>query len=228
MRRPANSGLTDVINGVTLNLASDAAGASAKLSVVADMTNEKNVLNTFIKSFNSTASYLSAKQATVKQADGTYKRGWLAATMSFSTCAWSLSRMVNGSVVNSGSLKNLSEIGITLNDDMQLSISDTRKLESALTNDRQNVTALMDALMTKLDSKLSGFTGTSGYVVMQQKSIDLQITQTNLSITQMNERLTAREAALQQQYAEYQAQLLTMSIPRRQMSAMYGDYSSSI
>ena len=58
-------------------------------------------------------------------------------------------RSINSDAANSGTLKNLSEIGITIGDDLTLKISDSSKLTNALVKDKDNVTALLDTVMGK-------------------------------------------------------------------------------
>lgn len=220
--RAQNTGLADVIAGVTLNLAADAEGKSAALNITADPSGERKSVDAFASKFNSMQSYLSAKIATVKQADGSYKRGSLAGDTMFSTLRMDLLRAVSNDSVNSGSYRNLRDLGITLSDDFKLSVTDSGKFNEALANDKQGVTALLDSIMGKMDSKLARFTGLSGYVPLTSKAFDNQLDYANQQITTLNERLTARQASLQQQYGELQAQLVEMSYMQNQISALYG------
>jgi flagellar hook-associated protein 2 len=59
--RNKNTGLTDVIAGVTLNLAADAEGKYATISIAKDVSGAKTALNTFIEKFNAVVSYLEQK-----------------------------------------------------------------------------------------------------------------------------------------------------------------------
>jgi flagellar hook-associated protein 2 len=223
--RSSNTGITDVINGLTIDLASDAEGKTANLDVAADESNEKSVLNDFITNFNSMTAYLSDKLTTVKQADGTYKRGALAGDSSLFSLRVDLMRLVNADSVNTGTLRNLSEIGLTLNGSMKLTISDSSKLESALLSNKSNVTKLVDSIMSRLDKTLDRFTSTSGYLKTTQERLDLNMQNANTQITAMNQRLAKRREYLYNQYAQAQATLSELSATQSYITSVFGSSS---
>jgi len=150
--RSSNSGLKDVISGVTLNLASDAEGQTATLNVLADAGAEKSVLNTFIDKFNSLVGYLSGKLATTKQSDGTYKRGSLAGDSSLYGLRIELTRILSANANVSGTVKSLRDLGITMDDNFKLSITDSAKLEDQLKNNKASVVQMMDTLMNSINT----------------------------------------------------------------------------
>jgi flagellar capping protein FliD len=220
--RSSNTGLTDVINGVTINFASDAEGKEATLDVLSDSADETKKLNSFISAFNGLTSQLSVKLATVKQADGTYTRGALAGDNSLYSLRLDLLRQINTDASNSGTLKNLSQIGISLDSSMKLQISDASKLSEALTNNKANVTKLMDAMMDAVNTKVGRFNGTTGYVTSLQKTIDSQIKTSNSTIDQMNARLVIKKASLYEQFATAQDQITQMLYTQQRMAALFG------
>lgn len=220
--RSSNTGLTDVIQGVTLNLAADAEGKNATIDVKYDSSNEKSVLSTFMARFNNLQSYLSTKLATVKLADGTYKRGALAGDIMLQGLRMEMIQGIVAETVNSGSYLRLSDIGITMSDTFSLSISDSTKLEQALSENKKDVTALMDTLMTKMESKLTRYLGTSGYVSTSANALTKQLELTNSQISTMNDRLATKEESLRQRYGEIQATLTLMQYQQQQFSAIYG------
>jgi flagellar hook-associated protein 2 len=219
--RSSNTGITDVINGLTINLASDAEGKTASLEVTADETDEKAVVDTFISNFNEMTKYLSAKLTTVKQADGTYKRGALAGESSLFSLRMDMMRMINSDSVNAGTLKNLAEIGLSLDTTGNLKISNSSKLETALTTNKTNVSKLVDTIMTKLDKTLDRYTGSSGFISLAQRRLDTDLDNTNNQITTLNQRLDKREALLYNQYAQTQAMLAEMSATQSTLAAIY-------
>jgi flagellar hook-associated protein 2 len=224
--RSKNSELDNVIQGVTISLASDAAGKSATIDVAADTADETKTIKTFVDSFNSLQTYLTAKTTTIKQSDGTYQRGALSGDSMFYNLRMDLLRMVNADTVTSGIYKNLKDIGLTLGDDLKLTISDSDKLTKALVNNKDSVTALLDTVMGKMDTRLGQFTGTSGYLTTATKALESQLKNTNSQITTMNERLAKKEESLYQQYGELQAQLYSMSYTQQQLSSMFSSTSS--
>lgn len=220
--RSENTNLTDVIQGVTLNLASDAEGKSGTINVKYDSTSEKSTLNTFMSKFNSLQSYLSGKIAVTKQSDGTYKRGALSGDSMFMALRMDLIQDISGAYTNDGEYDRLSDIGISMSDSFSLSITDSTKLEKALSENKQDVTTLINGVMSKLQTKLSRFVGTRGYVTTASNALTSQLDLTNDQITTKNEYLTKKEEALRTRYAEIQSQLQLMSYQKSQMSTIYG------
>jgi flagellar hook-associated protein 2 len=219
--RTKNSGLTDVIGGVTLNLAADAKDQSATLTVSGDTSADVSAVNTFLQNYNKLMDYLTAKVATTKQTDGTYKRGALAGDSMFASLRQDLIRKFNGSVVNSGAYKRLSDIGLSINDSFDVSISDQTKLQKALLDDRANTQALLDGAMASLDATLGRYTGTSGYLTTIQTAADKELENANDRISTMNTRLTARQQQLYQQFAETQSLIEQMTYQSQQFGAIY-------
>lgn len=223
--RSRNTGLTDVINGVTLNLAADAEGKTATVKVSADTTAERTVIDTFIQKFNDLVAFLSDKVSTVKQTDGTYKRGALAGDQMFSSLRLDLLRSFNASAANSGIYTRMSEIGLQVNTNMQVSIVDANKLDLALRDNKTSVTALVDAVMTSIDTRLDRYLGSTGYMDRVSASAATQLENTKTQIETMNKRLLSREEELRNQFGAAQAQLMSMSYTSQQFSALYGSYN---
>lgn len=225
--RSSNTGLSDVISGVTLNLASDAQGKSATMLVSGDTTPQKNVLNDFLTKFNALTSYIGQKVAVTKNGDGTYTRGALSSDQAISSFRNDLFRMVGGSISNKGIYRNLSDIGITISDSMNATVSDSAKLEKALTSYPNDVKSLMDGLMTVLQTKLNNYSGTKSYVDQAIKSADDQTKSMNDLIKSMNTRFDMREQNLINQFTEAQNQIQAMAYERQTLNSIYGSINTS-
>jgi flagellar capping protein FliD len=91
----------------------------------------------------------------------------------------------------------------------------------------------MDQAMGALDAAVGRFTGqrlgavdTSGYLANALVSVDDQINEINGDIADMQVRLGEREAYLTQQYAEMQAQLMSLAYAQQSWSSIYGSVNS--
>jgi len=209
--RSQNTGITDVISGVTLNLAADAEGKSATLTVAADGAASKKTIEGFISAFNDLMTYLQNKTSLTENADGTYTRNAFAGEYVISSLRTDLLGLVAGSVSNAGTLTKLSEIGVKLDDDLKLVIDDSAALETALETDFENVRSLLDALMADLDDKVGRFTGTSGYVELSIDTVEDQTEALDERIDAFETRLDKREQALREQFARLQTQLVSLT-----------------
>ncbi len=223
--RSKNNGLTDVIAGVTLSLAADAEGKSATLSVEKDLSAAKTALNSFIEKFNAVVSYLEQKTA-VTSADGTtYTRGPLADDMAFSEVRLRLYSLFMNAYPNASAYSRLRDIGLSLDDTLKATISDSSKLEQALTNNLEGVQTLLDEVMQAFDVELGRFTGTrstTSYITEAVSLLNGQVGDINADITRLNTTLGEREQYLYNQYAQIQAQLMSLTYMRQMWASIYG------
>ena len=129
-------------------------------------------------------------------------------------------------VANSGALRNLRDIGLALDDNLQATVIDSAKLEAALSSNLDNAAPLLDAIASRLDELLGGYTGvTTGYLDRSVANFEVQLTETNAAIADMNVRLADKEDLLQRQFGEMQAVLIEMSYQQQQWSTIYGAIS---
>ncbi len=222
MVRSSNTGLTNVIDGMTINLASDAEGKSADLVVKTDTATSLSAINSFLSAFNDLTKYVRTNTATTKNADETYTRGSLYGEYGVRYVGNELITLMNQDYTNSGIYKNLSEIGITVNTDLSATISNSSALATALNTHFEDVARLLDAAMEAMAGKVDTYAGANGYVSSSITSAESTITNLNSRITSINERLSRREESLVKYYAEYQAQMETFMNQSRMNSAWYG------
>jgi flagellar hook-associated protein 2 len=226
--RSANSGLTDVISGVTLNLAADSEGQDATLTVSKDWTEALAAVDSLVEQLNDVTAYLEEQTAVTRQTNGdaiTYTRGGLADDYIFGELRMDLFSQVMSDYAVSGAYTNLREIGLTIDDNLKFKVSDRAALEAALSSNFDDVVALMDEVVSALDDKLGRFTGVSGqdgYIDISQESVDNQMIDIDSDIADLNGYLAEREAYLIDQYSGMQAQLLSLSYMQQMWSSIYG------
>ena len=207
LTRDSNTGLTDVVNGLTINLAADGAGKTAEIEVGADSTPEKTAVDTFITKFNALQTYLTEQSkvdvtGTAGSSTATYTRGALASEQIFTELRSSLFTSFISASTNTGSLTQLREIGITIDSNLKASISDAEKFQTALTTKRGDVVKLLDSVMEKFETSLGRFTGTSGYMQQRFSSFDTEQTNLTQKIADMTVRVNDRRTALTAQYSQ--------------------------
>ena len=240
LTRSKNSGLTDIISGLTLNLQSDAVykdptsglstGRSATLTIGTASSPAASLLDSFVKNFNTTMTHLTNKTGVASTTDAvtgkkTYTRGELAGDTTFTTLRGELMGMINRPFTNSGSLSSLNQLGLSVSNTGQLSLNkDT--LNSLMTSNPSGVVALMDAAMTGMNGMVGQHTGTSGVLSSRISSSDTEITQINTRMTQLNEQLTQRQDSLITQYSAMQAQITEMTYQSQLMNSLYSSYST--
>ena len=208
--RAANTNLSDVVDGSTINLASDAEGKSARLSIAATSDKSAGLMSTMVSKFNTAITHLKDKLAstpsTNAQGKTTYTRGPLSGDIGFSGLRFDMLGRMNRNFTNSGSYKNLSEIGLTFDKDMKLTL-DNAKFSDAVQNHASDLTALLDAGLGDLNTLVSRYAGSSGSLSSSLTSIETQRTNYDKRIAKYNDSLTVRKQALFTTYLGFQNQL---------------------
>jgi flagellar hook-associated protein 2 len=235
VERSSNSGLTDVISGVTLNLASDAEGQNATIAISETTTTANDSVDKFITFFNDLQTYLEAKTgttATTEDDNGNtiYTRGALADDSIFGNLRSDLFAGIIDEYDNEGVYSSLRDIGITVDDNLTLSISDSDLFQSALDSNFSNVASLFDKVMGKVDTLLGQFTGLRSegdYIDDVQLELSNDVSDVNSKISDTKEYLSDRELYLYQQYAEIQSTLYSLQQMQSIYSSLSGTSSSS-
>ncbi|HWQ94302.1 MAG TPA: flagellar filament capping protein FliD [Gammaproteobacteria bacterium] len=154
----ANNTVTDVIQGVTLNLLKQAPGTTVNLTVVKDTASVKANVEAFVKAYNDinkTISDLTAYNASTKQA------GLLQGDPS----ALSIQRQVRSVLTNAlqfagGNYTLLSQIGVSFQKDGTLKL-DTNKLQTAIDSNFTDIAGLFAAVGKPSDSLISFVSATA-------------------------------------------------------------------
>lgn len=229
--RASNSNLTDVIDGVTVNLASDAAGKTANLTITGSSDKATGLMNALVSKFNAAFTHLTQKLTSTSKTDSTtgktnYTRGALAGDTTMSSLRNELSYRMNRVYTNSGSFNRLSEIGLSFDKDQKL-VFDSAKFTDAIKNNTTDLTALMDASLGEVNTLLSHYSGSSGMLSSSLSTIDVSRAQYDKRIAKYNEALTARKQALFNQYLGYQTQLANYGYEAQLLGLMLGTTTST-
>ncbi len=203
--RSRNTGLDDVISGVTLNLLQEGASATATLTVARDTTSVHTKISDLLSSLNSVLDYLQQQtQVTVNEEAKTYSRGPLAGQTTFQQLRQDLIKDLTEQLsgVTGNNPSRLSEVGVTLSaDTLHFSISDSSALDTALASNFQGVANLFDGVMNKVLGHVQPFTtADTGFLDTFTAAIDDQTANIDERIAAINKRADRREEQLIQQY----------------------------
>ncbi len=226
--RQSNTNLTDVIHGITLNLAEDAEGKQASLVVNEDFDAAKKAVEAFVDKFNEINTYLALKTSVEKVGEREYQRGILADESIFSDLRIGMLDVFSRNAPVSGRYKSLRDLGLELGDDLSISFSDTSKFENALKDNRQDVVALLDRVMRDFDSQLARFTGDSGYLDGAIDSYVDRLSEIDGEIKDLDARLVEREQYYVNQYSQLQVQLLSMTYSQQMWSGIYNSLNRAM
>lgn len=197
--------VTDVINGVTFNLAKE--GGSTKLKVTANTDATVSAVTAFVKSYNDaitqvkslTAYDAANKKAAVLTGDGTIR-----------SIQTQLSALVGENVQNiAGGISRLSDIGVSIQKDGSLAL-DSTKLNAALADPAKDVAAFftqttsqnegiavrLNTLMTSLIGSNSLISAKTDGINSSIKNLQKQTDTLNLRLEQIEKRYRAQFTSL--------------------------------
>jgi flagellar hook-associated protein 2 len=189
--------ISDAIDGVTLNLASEDPGNTNTLTVAANTTGAVSAVQSFVSAYNTALTTL--QQATAYDST-TSTAGPLLGDISMQSLLNQMQSISGGSLASPVfNVSTLSQIGITTNKDGTLSL-DSSTLTAALRSNMQGVQALLSktdtSLGAKLDTTLTAYVGSGGLIQAETDSLQSQVENLTSQIT----ALTQRSADLTQQY----------------------------
>ena len=221
--RSQNSGLTDVISGVTLNLAADAAGKNAALVVTRDTATIVAKLKALVADFNAANDYVTGQTAITKTADKKYTSGTLAQDSNFvglrRNLITDLQSRVSG--LTGTTFTAMSDLGVNINTTSLTATLDEAKLAAAFSSDSAGARALVNAVADRLQARLKTFTATTkGVVDASIKGITTQISDVNSRITKGKLSITERETSLKTQYGRHQAEIMTLMNTQSSLSRL--------
>ena len=221
--RSQNSGLTDVISGVTLNLAADAAGKNAALVVTRDTATIVAKLKALVADFNAANDYVTGQTAITKTADKKYTSGTLAQDSNFVGLRRSLITDLQNRVsgLTGTTFTAMSDLGVNINTTSLTATLDEAKLAAAFSSDSAGARALVNAVADRLQARLKTFTATTkGVVDASIKGITTQISDVNSRITKGKLSITERETSLKTQYGRHQAEIMTLMNTQSSLSRL--------
>lgn len=215
--RSTNKGLTDVVQGLSLDLLKD--DSSVTIKVGNDYSTMETQVKSLLDNANSLMKYLKQKmEPTETGKDDKGRATYTPAAVGQDSSLLLLRQNVASGLLGkyesaaSGAPKYLTDIGVSVGSDGLFTLSDSTKLQTALKTNLKGVTDLFDNVLAKLDDRLEEYvTGDNAVLSARQKSLTDQSKQLSEQISQYERRLKARETALSSHYSDLQAQILNMT-----------------
>lgn len=202
--RDANQ-VHDALDGATITL-KRATSEAGSFSVDTDVSAIRDEINGFITKYNDILTFIAGKSTIDGQND---VRGDFAGDSAFRGLRFDMRNdMVRGvGGLPSGAATSLREVGITINNDGTLSLTDEDKLLAAIRNDASSFEKLFkgaDGYATRLKSHVDRFLGVNGLIDRREEVIDNRINRLKARITDWDGRLERRENQLRQEFARMQ------------------------
>lgn len=211
IQRNSNS-VDDLVSNVTFDLKSvmDVADSDVSVAVDIDKDTIKGKITDFIKKFNETYTYI--KNRVTSDSLG---RGIFAGDTTASSLMKNLSNTVMSKVdgLSDDNLGYLSEIGISFDPSLGLSVADSSKLENAISNTPTQVSDLFNSdsgIAKSLFTTIDSYLGADGSIANMQSSNDKNLKYLNDRIKSINESIDKSASVLRSQYEQLQTQLISL------------------
>lgn len=218
-QRQSNTGITDIIQGVTLNFESK---GDSSVIVSDDTELIKSEIIGFVESFNEIVQEIKTNSS---YAEETEDWGILATSYSVKMLPQELSALMSTIVKTAGSITSLYGLGVEVNRDGTITL-DEDVLDDIISSDYNDVKDLFlgdeDAAVTGLgdliNDKLRDITMYSGLIDSEKDAVQDQINRIEENIETATERLDKRYEAMARQFA-----ILDVFVSRMNAQSSYID-----
>jgi flagellar hook-associated protein 2 len=196
----------DALPGVTLDLKQVSPPGGEAFSVEVDADGVKQGVTDFIKKYNDLLTYIETKSRVDADAN---TRGDFAGDSTIRGLRMSLRNEMIRSVsgVPGDFPTALADLGITIERDGKLTLSDESKLTETVASNRDGVQTMFagsDGLAGRLEARMDRFLGSGGLISERQKGIDARIKRLDDRVKTFETTLSRREDALRLQFAKMQ------------------------
>ena len=213
-----SSSNTYELNGLSITLSeitvendnyADSGTEAVTVTSVKDINSIQNQIQSFLNGYNEALSFIKNKT----NVDATtYTRGALAGETVYRNLRFDLMNIFVSQVdgLDDGDVKTLAEIGITLDDDLKATISDTDLLTEQLTSDPNAVESLFNStngIATRMFDLLDPFIDDDGIIDGRIENIEDHVDSIDKSIERTEARLAKREEYYRQQLQSVQVML---------------------
>ena len=207
--------VSDVLQGVTINLLSVQAGGEnpETLSITHDGEAIKGEIELFIKDYNDIIKYLNAKTSVDPS---TFTRGALVGKFTYFNLRLNLRSIISGQVssVESGAPSLLSQIGIDIERNGTIKISDNDKFQEYIDKGDSSISGLFiseNGIAERIDALLKNYVRTGGIVDDDKKFLTRRIKNIDKRIADFEGRLRIRESSLRRQFTDLQRMLSALN-----------------
>ncbi len=190
---------TSGVDGLSVTVSE---AGDATVTVVSDTERIKKTITDFIADYNKAQALIDTNIASTTDAKGKVAAGILAGEGEANSISSELRRMVAGSFsFLTGAIQRLESVGITTTgDNNNLNLSNTAKLDAALSGDLDDVTALFTHESSGLAVKLANFLeltiGDEGTLSEKHDNLDRQAADIDDQITEQERMVQSNRAQL--------------------------------
>ncbi|KAB2846369.1 MAG: flagellar filament capping protein FliD [Melioribacteraceae bacterium] len=211
IQRNSNS-VDDLVTNVTFDLKSVMEVTDNDISVGVNIDKDviKGKVEEFVKKFNETYTYIKNRFTTDSLGRGIFVGD---------TTAMSLMNKLSNTVISKiegisdDKINYLSELGISFDPNLGLSVSDSSKLENAIKNTPTQVSDIFNSdsgIAKSLYTTVDSYLGANGTIANMTNSHDKNLNYLNDRIAAINDSIEKSASVLRSQYEQLQIQLISL------------------
>ncbi|GAA5159772.1 flagellar filament capping protein FliD [Viridibacterium curvum] len=213
IKRSSNT-ITDVADGLTINLKSKTAAATTTtISVATDTTAMLKQINDFVSAYNSAVGLMGSQTSY----DATTKKGGpLNGENSVRSMQSQLRSIVGGAVGSTDGFSRLSDVGISVGVNGKLTV-DSTKLEAALKDPTKDVASLfieeggVKGFAAKLADSVEAMLDTDGTLTARTDGLTKSISAIDDRISKLETRLETVEARYRRQFSAMDSMIASLN-----------------
>lgn len=222
--RSSNSKLDDIVAGLIFNLKET---GSMTVTVAKDNSGTVSKFKSQLNAVNDLMSHLKLKTtAQAGEPDDNGNPTYTQAPLAHDKGMRSLRTEIAGDMLSiyggaaSGQPHSLADIGVTIGDDGKFKLSDESALTSALENNYEAVSDLLNDVLGRVENRVARYLDGSNAVISRTKSsIDKQLEALKSRIDSQDSLLQRQEEVLRKQFYGYQAQVFAMQYDLQSLQA---------
>lgn len=220
--RDANQ-VTDALPGLSLTLTNTNA-QPYDFSVAPDAASITAEIETFVERYNEVLSFIEGKS----RIDGANDiRGDFAGEVAFTGLRFNMRTDVASAVPSASGdgPSYLTDLGITINNDGTLELTDKEALLAAVEQDpgaAQRLFAGPDGIATRLRDRIESYVNTNGILDNRMDVLDTRIQRLDDRIADWDDRLAQRESQLREQYARIQEVITSLQSQQQSFLGFFG------
>ena len=216
--------IDDVLTGITLQLTAAQAdnAAAISLSIEAPAKEARKKITDFITEFNKTVNYLDTQ---TRPNPATFARGPLATDYAFRNLRLKFRSIVSRNINSSdGNPQQLFELGISLQRNGTLAITDSEKLDSFLQKDLNKVGAILTAensIGARLADTIKNFAGSRGIIDRRERMESSRIATVDRRLKRIDRDITSQQNSLRRRFAQIQKTLSALTTQQSFLSGLF-------
>jgi flagellar hook-associated protein 2 len=227
-QRQSNSNISDIIQGVSLNLAGT---GSASVTVSSDTTSMHDNIIGMVTSYNDLVKEIQSKSSYDQT---TQQWGLLASDVSIKSLPGTLNALMSTQIRGLGSIQSMYDLGMSINQDGTITIDQT-VLDDAISTKPQDVQNFLLGDSSKsitgfadlINNQMTNLTQTSGLIDSQKTLTQNEIDRLNADIATSTQRLNAKYDAMTSQFVQLDRYISQMKSQASYLTSVFNSITPS-